>query len=90
MLTGYESDIYYTIDHCNYDWRKSKLLKSEYLQGFDDVKIGTYYRSIIYGNKLNEIPVKLERKIALERRINKGPLRYGFTLEKLDIDEYLF
>ena len=26
VLTGYESDIYYTIDHCNYDWRKSNLL----------------------------------------------------------------
>lgn len=45
VLNGYESDIYYTIDHCNYDWRKSKLLKSEYLQGFDDVKIDTYYSS---------------------------------------------
>ena len=45
VLTGYESDIYYTIDHCNYDWRKSKLLKSEYLQGFDDAKIDTYYSS---------------------------------------------
>ncbi len=45
VLTGYESDIYYTIDHCNYNWRKSKLLKSEYLQGFDDVKIDTYYSS---------------------------------------------
>ena len=45
VLTGYESDIYYTIDHCNYDWNKSKLLKSEYLQGFDDVKIDNYYSS---------------------------------------------
>ena len=45
VLTGYERDIYYTIDHCNYDWNKSKLLKSEYLQGFDDVKIDNYYSS---------------------------------------------
>ena len=21
VLTGYESDIYYTIDHCNYNWK---------------------------------------------------------------------
>ena len=45
VLTGNESDIYYTIDHCNYYWDKSKLLKSEYLQGFDDVKIDNYYSS---------------------------------------------
>lgn len=45
VLTGYESDIYYTVDHCNYDWSKSKLLKSEYLQGFDDIKIDNYYSS---------------------------------------------
>ena len=39
------------------NWRKSKLLKSEYLQGFDDVKIDTYYSSFntyqIYTHKLN-------------------------------------
>ena len=45
VLSGYENDIYYTIDHCNYYWNKSKLLKSEYLQGFDDVKIDNYYSS---------------------------------------------
>jgi len=39
VLSGFEQDLYYSIDHCDFDWEKSQLLKSEYLNGFDDVKI---------------------------------------------------
>ena len=45
VLSGFEYDLYYEIEHCDFDWEKSGLLKSEYLQGFDDVKIENYFSS---------------------------------------------
>lgn len=38
-LRGDESYYYYTIQHANADWTASELFKSEYLSGFDDVRI---------------------------------------------------
>ena len=45
ILSGIEYDLYYVIEHCDFDWKKSQLIKSEYLQGFDDIKIDDYYSS---------------------------------------------
>ena len=45
VLSGIEYDLYYIIEHCDYNWEKSKLLKSEYIEGFDDVKITNYTSS---------------------------------------------
>ena len=45
ILSGLEHDLYYIIEHCDYDWKKSQLIKSEYIQGFDDVKIDNYSSS---------------------------------------------
>ena len=45
ILSGLEHDLYYVIEHCDFDWEKSQLIKSEYIQGFDDVKIDNYSSS---------------------------------------------
>jgi hypothetical protein len=45
VLNGYEDDYYYKIDHCNFDWTKSQLSKSEYLKGYDNSKIYNYKNS---------------------------------------------
>lgn len=45
ILSGIEHDLYYIIEHCDFDWKKSQLIKSEYIQGFDDVKIDNYSSS---------------------------------------------
>ena len=45
ILSGLEHDLYYAIEHCDFDWEKSQLIKSEYIQGFDDVKIDNYSSS---------------------------------------------
>ena len=45
ILSGLEHDLYYVIEHCDYNWEKSQLIKSEYIQGFDDVKIDNYSSS---------------------------------------------
>ena len=45
ILSGLEHDLYYVIEHCDFNWEKSQLIKSEYIQGFDDVKIDNYSSS---------------------------------------------
>ncbi len=40
-----EQDYYYKIIHCDYDWTKSDLLKSQYLDGVDNQRIINYENS---------------------------------------------
>ncbi len=44
-IIGDEANYYYTIEHFNYDWSPSELQKSEYLNGFDNVRISNYSNS---------------------------------------------
>ena len=41
-LNGEEADFYYVIEHCDYNWEPSRLMKSEYMQGFDNLRIINY------------------------------------------------
>lgn len=45
VLNNDEGDFYYIIEHFNFDWTPSRLLKMEYLRGFDDQRITTYDNS---------------------------------------------
>lgn len=60
VLNGDEADFYYTITYYNFDWTPSNLLKLEYLQGFDDVRITNYENSFntyqIYSHYRLQIP----------------------------------
>lgn len=59
-LKADESDYYYRITHCDYNWTPSKLLKSEYLNGNDNQRIKTYnnsYNTLVqYSNYELSIP----------------------------------
>ncbi|HUH29571.1 type IX secretion system plug protein domain-containing protein [Gelidibacter sp.] len=59
-LTGTEPDFYYVIEHFNYDWTPSNLVKSEYLRGFDNQRIQDYKNSFntyqIYSHYMLQIP----------------------------------
>jgi len=44
-LFGNEANYYYVFTHCDYDWKPSQLVKSEYLRGFDDQRIQDYTNS---------------------------------------------
>jgi hypothetical protein len=45
VLKTDEPDFYYTIEHYNYDWTKSNLVKMEYMSGFDNFRIVDYQNS---------------------------------------------
>ncbi len=66
-LNGKEEDYYYTITHHNFDWSPSDLSKSEYLDGFDEVRITTYENSLntlqIYSHYMLTIPNRDTRKL---------------------------
>ena len=42
ILNADETYHYYTLQHANADWTVSELFKSEYINGFDDVRITEY------------------------------------------------
>ncbi|MBL7471707.1 type IX secretion system plug protein [Robertkochia sediminum] len=41
-----EADYYYRIEHCNYDWTPSNLVKNQYLDGLDNQRIQQYDNSL--------------------------------------------
>ncbi|OEK09080.1 DUF5103 domain-containing protein [Flavivirga aquatica] len=45
-LNGDEEDYYYKVDHFNADWTPSVLMKSEYMNGFDNQRIRNYENSL--------------------------------------------
>ncbi len=59
-LNGEEDDYYYKIEHFNYDWKPSPLVKSEYLAGMDEQRIRNYENSLntyqIYSHYTLTIP----------------------------------
>ena len=44
-LTANEDDFYYEIEHYDYDWKRSALFETEYLNGIDNQRIRTYENS---------------------------------------------
>lgn len=66
-LNGDEEDYYYKIEHYNYDWTPSVLIKSEFLEGFDNQRIRTYENSYntyqIYSHYKLTIPNQQTRKL---------------------------
>lgn len=45
-LYGNEEDYFYTLTHCDYNWRPSNLSKNDYLLGFDNFRIQDFENSI--------------------------------------------
>ena len=65
VLNSNEDDFYYVIEHYNFDWTKSRLMKSEFLEGLDNLRIFNYENSFntyqIYSNYKLQIPNKQTR-----------------------------
>jgi hypothetical protein len=70
-LNGEEEDFYYTITHYNFDWTPSDLSKSEYLDGFDDVRIQNYE------NSLNTLQIYSHYTLSIPNRDTRGIKKSG-------------
>ncbi|WP_111308641.1 DUF5103 domain-containing protein [Confluentibacter sediminis] len=68
-LNGYEDNYYYKIQHYNYDWTPSILVKSEYMDGFDNQRIRDYENSFntyqIYSHYTLTIPNEQTKRLKI-------------------------
>lgn len=79
-LYGNEEDYYYTIEHYNYDWTPSQLLKNEYISGLDNQRIQDYQ------NSLNCLQVYSHYKLSFPNRFNQI-IKSGNYIVKVYDDE---
>lgn len=60
VLNNLEEDFYYVVEHFDYNWTPSRLMKSEYLAGMDNLRIFNYENSFntyqIYSHYRLQIP----------------------------------
>ncbi|WP_335966046.1 DUF5103 domain-containing protein [Galbibacter sp. PAP.153] len=73
-----EKDYYYKIEHCNYDWSPSKLLKSQFLDGIDDQRI------MRYQNSLSTIQPYTNYKLTLPNQQTKFKVTGNYILKVVD------
>ncbi len=85
-LNGLEPDFYYVIEHFNYDWTPSDLVKSEYLSGFDNQRIQDYK------NSFNTYQIYSHYRLQIPNQQTKGLLVTGNYLISIwnDDDELIF
>lgn len=82
-LYGNEADYYYTIEHYNYDWTPSPLLKNEYINGLDNQRIQDYQ------NSLNCLQIYSHYKISFPNKFNQIIKSGNYILKIFDNDQNL-
>ncbi|WP_293893924.1 DUF5103 domain-containing protein [Flavobacterium sp.] len=80
-LYGNEANYYYTITHCDYDWKPSQLAKSEYLNGFDDQRIQDYT------NSFNSLQVYSHYRLSFPNRLTQFRVSGNYVLKILNEDK---
>jgi hypothetical protein len=83
-LNGKEDDFYYKITHHNFDWTPSDLSMSEYLDGFDDIRISNYE------NSLNTLQIYSHYTLTIPNRDTRSIKKSGnYMLSIFDSDGHL-
>ena len=73
VLNNLEEDFYYVIEHFDYDWTPSQLMKTEYLSGMDNLRIVDYVNFFQYLSNLLSLQTsntKLSNKIKSFRKLH--------------------
>jgi len=85
-LNGNEEDFYYIIEHFNFDWTPSTLVKSEYLKGLDNQRILTYE------NSFNTYQIYSHYDLTIPNLQTRGLLKSGNYMISIydDYDELMF
>ncbi len=86
VLNGDEDDYYYKIEHYNFDWTPSVLVKSEYLKGFDNQRITDY------DNSFNTYQIYSHYKLTIPNRQTQSLKVSGNYMLKVfnEDDELMF
>lgn len=85
-LTGNEEDFYYVIEHFNFDWTPSSLVKSEYLKGLDNQRI------LDYENSFNTYQIYSHYNLKIPNVRTRALLKSGNYMISIydDYDELMF
>lgn len=85
-LNGYEDDYYYVIEHYNFDWTRTQLVKSEYMSGFDNQRIRDYE------NSFNTYQIYSHYRLTIPNDQTRGLLKSGNYLLSIydDNDDLVF
>jgi hypothetical protein len=77
-LHGTEDNFYYTIKHCDYDWKQSQLSKNEYLGGFDDQRI------IDYTNSFNTLQLYSHYRVSFPNKFTQIKVSGNYIITIFD------
>lgn len=80
-LFGNEANYYYTITHCDYDWKPSQLVKSEYINGFDDQRIQNYT------NSFNTLQIYSHYKLSFPSKLTQFRVSGNYMIKILNDDK---
>ena len=80
-LYGTEANYFYTITHCDYDWKPSQLAKQEYLNGFDNQRIQDYT------NSLTTLQLYSHYRISFPNRLTQFRVSGNYMIKILDDDQ---
>jgi hypothetical protein len=80
-LFSTEANYFYTITHCDYDWKPSQLVKNEYLIGFDDQRI------VDYSNSLTTLQLYSHYKLTFPNRLTQFRVSGNYIIKILNDDK---
>jgi hypothetical protein len=80
-LYGNEANYYYTLTHCNYDWKPSQLSRNEYLNGFDDQRIQDYT------NSFNTLQLFSHYRLTFPNRLTQFRVSGNYMIKILNEDK---
>lgn len=80
-LYGNEANYYYEITHCDYNWNPSQLVKSEYIQGFDNQRIQDYE------NSFNTLQLYSHYKLSFPNKFTQFRVTGNYMLKILNEDK---